>query len=212
MRFGENCFLSSPEWLALLTGNSTWPYQALQRRSLTLRTQLHLILLDLPILISQSVARYESHVRHADWARDLDTLIHRASTTFVGVQKWLTLAPKPVPYSLAPTHNTLPDYVKYLDILAAVSDCVANTALLAIDKILRFLHHARQSSPSLVAWQDVPQVQTDNTSADPTTVEGWHQRAVSAFGFVRGESLIAAKPLDFGLREVESGISGYSFD
>ena len=212
MRLEEDCFLRSPEWLAVLERTSKWPYQALQPRSLTLRTRLHLILTDMPGLISICSTRYKNHSSPADWTAKLKKLIHRTSTAYEKVQEWITIELEPLLRSHAPRYNARLDEVEYPDILAAVSDCVANAALLTLNKILHFLHQVRRTSPNPVALHDVQRLQTLHLSADPQIIEGWHQRAMSAFDFVQGESVLAAKPLEFGLQQFESGSSSYWFD
>lgn len=81
---------------------------------------------------------------------------------------------------------------KYPDIIAGVVDCVANTTLLTLDRIMSLPYHGNTSAHAI------------NSFDSPETVENWHRRALIAFEFVQGESTLAAQPLGIGLRQFQS--------
>jgi len=131
---------------------------------------------------------------------------------FDDVKKWLTVEAEPLFLSYASSQQVIQEHINYPDIISGVLDCVANTALLTIDKILRFLCHARLRSSSLAGRSRQQQLETSQLLNDPEIIEKWRQRAITAFKFVQGKSKLAAKPLDFGLRQVQSSGSSCSID
>ena len=202
MRFKEHCFLHSPEWQALLLQNSVWPFQTLQSRSLSLRTRLCGTLVDLPSLIIHSSTINKNQYYQTGCEEQSDLLMCKACTIFDNVKRWLTVEAEPLFLSNGSSQQAFKEHIDYPDIIAGVLDCVANTALLTIDKILR--SHAKLRSSSLAGRSMQEQLETSQLLDDPEIIQQWRQRAITAFEFVKGESELAAKPLDFGLRQVQS--------
>jgi hypothetical protein len=203
MRFKEHCFLRSPEWQALLLQSPVWPFQSLQSRALSLRSRLCGTLVDLPSLIIDYSTMGETEIYQTGWEEQSDLLMHKASTMFDDVQKWLTVEAQPLFLSHNSSHQIIQDHIDYPDIISGVLDCVANTALFTIDKIMRFLYYARIRSSSLAgrSWQQ--QLETGQLLHDPEIINRWRQRAISAFEFVQEGSKLAAKPLEFGVRQFQ---------
>lgn len=139
-------------------------------------------------------------------------LMHKASTIFDNVKKWLTVEAEPLFLSNASSQQVVQEHINYPDLLSGVLDCVANTTLLTIDKILRSLCDARLRSSSLAGQSRQQRLGTNQDLDDPEIIERWSQRAITAFKFVQGESTLAAKPLDFGLRQIQSGGSSCSIN
>lgn len=136
------------------------------------------------------------------WDGRLDSLLHQASKMSDVVKKWITAEAEPLFLSNASSQRVFQGYIEYPDVVSGVLDCVANTDLLTIGNILRFLCHARLR-PS-----EQRRLETSPLLDSQETIEQQRQRARTAFEFVQGESELAAKPLDFGLRQSHS--SGFS--
>ena len=139
----------------------------------------------------------------------LHSLMHKASTMSDDVKKWITTEAEPLLLSNASSQQNTQGHIEYLDIISGVLDCVANMALLTLGKILRSLCHAQ------LRWSTTPeqtkqlQLESNMLPNDPETIKQRRQRAITAFDFVRGKSYLAAKPLEFGLRQVDS--RGFNF-
>lgn len=142
------------------------------------------------------------------WDGRLDSLLHQASEMSDVVKKWITAEAEPLFLSNASSQRVFQGYIEYPDVVSGVLDCVANTALLAIGNILRFLCHARLRSSGLPGRSEQHRLETSPLLDSQETIEQQRQRARTAFEFVQGESELAAKPLDFGLRQSHS--SGFS--
>lgn len=141
-----------------------------------------------------------------------DSMIHKASRLSSDVKKWITTEAEPLFLSNSSSHQVIQGRVEYPDLISAILDCVANTALLTISNILRFLCHARLRSRGLPGQKRQYELETSQLLDEEETVDQWRQRAMTAFDFVLGQSESAAKPLAFGLQQVHSsGFSG-SFD
>ena len=193
MKFKEHCFLRAPEWQALLSQSPVQPAQTSQPQSWILRSRLISILADLPSLIKAYSTTFEDQYRPR-WNDQAGLLMLEAYTKFQQVQKWLTIEAEP----LFLTHGPLSrEQINYSDIISGVLDCVANTALLTLNKILRSLCRSRQKHS-----------ETEMYLEDPDIMRRREKRAMAAFEFVRGESILAAKPLEFGMRQMQaSGLS-----
>ena len=85
-----------------------------------------------------------------------------------------------------------------------VLDCVANTIFLAVNKLLRLLCNARLRSGSPAGPSKEQQLALLPLSDDQEVLKRRRERAISAYNFVRGKSTLAAKPLEFGLRQIRS--------
>lgn len=129
--------------------------------------------------------------------QNLYFLIQRASTILTEVITWVTVDAEPHFSSHTSSGQVIQGQVKYPDIIAGVSDCVAHTALLTIDKILHSLWNKILQSGN-------PEGYIKQLFATPDTIEQWRQRAITSFNFVQKESVLAAKPLGFGLRRIQS--------
>jgi len=127
-------------------------------------------------------------------------LIHKARTMLNDLKNWLKFEAEPLFLSYSQSPHGLQEHINYPDLLSGVSDCASNTSLVTIDRTLRALCNARMVSSILMGESFGANEQFD----EPEVVEGWRRRAVSAFEFVKGQSMIAAKPLDFGIRQIEA--------
>lgn len=201
LKFKEHCFLSSPEWQGVLQQTATWPYQSTQASSLSLRTRLLTSLADMPSLVIYHAEVNAEEMYQQERKERTDILISKATTMLNDAKNWLTFDAEPLFLSYSVSIQGLHEHISYPDVLAAVLDCVANTALVTIDKILRSLCKSRMVSSILLGEDFEANEQFDS----PEIVEGWRQRAISAFKYVEGKSSIAAKPLDFGVRQIQAG-------
>ena len=139
----------------------------------------------------------------------LYSLMHKASTMSDDVKRWMTGEAEPLFLSNALLQQNIHGHIEYPDIISGVLDCVANMALLTLRKVLRSLCHARQRWSTLPEQTGQPPLVSSELLDDAGTIEQRRRRAIIAFDFVRENSYLAAKPLEFGLRQVDS--SGFSF-
>jgi hypothetical protein len=212
MRFKEHCFLRSPEWQALLLQSPVWPYQTFRSQTLSLRSQLCGTLVDLPSLIILFSALDENQICQTEWEERSGMLMDKASTMLNDVKRWLIVEAEPLFLSYVSSQEVIQEHINYPDIIAGVLDCVANTAVLTIDKILRSLCHARLQSSSPLGRRGRQHLEISQLLDDPKIIERRRQRAIAAFKFVQGECQLAAKPLEFGLRQIQSSDSSGSID
>ncbi len=195
MRFGEDCFLRSPEWQALLFHKEIWPFQATQPRGLTRKNRLMRILVNLPPLVAAVID--PNLLSRRGWKEQVDEIIAGLLKISADVKDWLFVGTEQV--MLVHPGGESREQLRYPDILAGVTDCVSHRALLQIDEALRYLYRMRSRSNSGTDGMGNIEPGATRLLADPKTVEGWRQRMIDAFVFVKAESEIAAKPLDFGL-------------
>lgn len=128
--------------------------------------------------------------------------MHKAYKMSDHVKKWITVEAEPLFLSNASSQRVIQGHIEYPNIISGVLDCVANTALLTLGDMLRFLCHVRLRSSILPGRSGQPRLESSQLLDNQETIEQRRQRAMRAFNFVQGESDIAAKPLDFGLRQV----------
>lgn len=203
MRFKEHCFLRSPEWKALLLQSPALPFQASQSRTLSFRSRLSDTLVDLPSLIIHCSTENENQIYSTTWEEQTDGLIQKASTMLMDVNKLLKVEVEPLFLSYTSSLQLVQGQINYPDVISGVLDCVANTALLTIDKILRFLRLSRLRPSSLAGRSRPQRLETGQLLDDSATIERWRQRATTAFKFVHGESRLVAKSLEFVLRQAQ---------
>lgn len=171
---------------------------------LGLRSRLLAILVDAPSLVLDCSRIHEDQIYQTQWDVRLDSLIHKASKNFDDVRKWITTEAEPLFLSNSSSHRVIRGHIEYPDLISGVLDCVANTALLTISNILRFLCYARLRSSSLPGQKRCHQLEFSQLLDNQETIEQWRRRATTAFEFVQGESEFAAKPLAFGLQQIQS--------
>lgn len=204
-----HCFLRSPEWQALISQSPVWPFQNSQSQILALRSRLLAILVDLPSLVLYFSRTHEDQIHKTQWDEQSDSVMHKVSKMSVDIKKWITAEAEPLFFSDASSQRVIQGHTEYTDIISGVLDCVANTALLTIGNMLRFLCQARLRSSDLLGRSRQYRLGTSQLLDSQGAIEYRRQRAMRAFEFVQGESALAAKPLDFGLRQVyPSGFRG----
>ncbi|KAB8293772.1 hypothetical protein EYC80_009257 [Monilinia laxa] len=189
----EDCFLHQPEWRVLLTTTSSWPSNAItptELKSLKLRVELCSQLFQLPSILEEA-SSYDNRPSGSTSALD-PILTNKTHRMYSNMKIWLHHAVEP--HLISTPSNTTHDTIKYPDTIAGVVDCVANTTLLTLDKLLCLLYHGNISTHPI------------NTLASPATVENWYRRASTAFEFVQTESTFAAKPLGIGISQFQSSI------
>ncbi|TGO10344.1 hypothetical protein BTUL_0137g00010 [Botrytis tulipae] len=191
-RFKEDCYLRQPEWRALLATTSTWPTNAItmkELKSLELRTQLCVQLFEIPSILMeassflQNFGGLSSAGSHPVF---MDNIVEICSR----MKAWLNSGVEP--HILSNTWDTAGATVQYSDPIAGVVDCVANITLLTLDKVICLLYHGSVATHAV------------ETFDDPEVVERWYRRAIKAYDFVQGKSIIAAKPLGIGLQQFQS--------
>ena len=201
MKSKEPPFLVSPDWQPLLLTGSKRPFFASQPENLRLRSQFHVILLPLPGLFIDCSMKDDRRANMLRGDERLKALMSKASAIFGDVQEWLTGELEPLILSHKPSQHLLRKDVDYPDIIYGVLDCVANTALLTVDKLFRSLAHARQNLGNESRWSELEQLGNEQLFHSPEDIEQRRWRATTAFNFVRRESTLAAKPLEFGLQQ-----------
>jgi hypothetical protein len=155
------------------------------------------MLADLPSLMIYSSACDENPTDQANIIDRLDLLIQNATIILHNVKEWITVEADPLFFSCAASEQRIQGQVMYPDIISSISDCVAHTALINVGKILRSLWYKRLQS-------SYPEEYREQAFEDSKTIEQWQHRALMALRYVQKESVLAAKPLDFGLRKVWS--------
>lgn len=196
MRFGEDFFLCSSKWQALLFHHDKWPFHATQPRSLVRKNRLMRILVHLPPFIAsvidenlQSQPGCEGHV---------DALIAALFKISADVKNWLAVGAE-LQNMPAYTDEGTRGPPLYPDIIAGVLDCVSHKALLQIDEALQYLSRIRSRLNGGAKAAEIYESDAARLLDNSETIEGWRQRMIDAFFFVKAESESAAKPLEFGL-------------
>lgn len=136
-----------------------------------------------------------------EWANQAGILSHRIREVMHNIAQFMALEAEPI-FSFSRTYGTLSEQaMRYPDVVAGVVDCVANTGLLTLEKLLESLDQERRnfSDPN-----HIQQTVSQSLSSGSMIRLQRRQRIKTAFEFVKSESTLAAKPLDFGLRLVET--------
>ena len=206
MKSRSSCFLNSPEWQSLLSKSPSHRSQLSEIPSLRLRFGLHILLTQIPDLIVEASSMSSTQAWEHSCNDRLDFLLNRVSKVFCEVKNWLMFEAEPQYFSYDTSSSQFIDeHVNYPDMISGVLDSVANTALLILDRMYCSLHHTRLGESSIMASGIEPRwVRNQCLLDNPGDVERRRLRVIRAFEYVRGESTLAAKPLEFGLREAQS--------
>ena len=207
MKSKSSCFLNSPEWQSLLLQGPSDRSQISEIPSLKLRSRLHILLIQIPDLIVEGSATKITQAYQNGSKGIFDLLLQRISNLFYNVKNWLTLEAEPhyLPYD-ASSSQFIDEYIIYPDIISGVLDSVANTALLILDRMYCSLYSVKLEESSVVeSRSELHQwLRNERLLDDPEDAEWRRLRIIRAFEFVRQESTLAAKPLEFGLRQAQS--------
>jgi hypothetical protein len=207
---GQNCFLSQSQWRQLLRNSAASPVTQ-GPPSLSLRAKLCDLLVDIPDVLSEL-----SKLSDVDGSRSLDqrnpesrrerTLL-RAIAVKRSIETWyaneleplLLACRSPSNASLKPNgppwdiHADTGKVLEYPELLLAVLDCVSNSVLVRLEKLLLAL-----TSASLQRHEELKFVLC------PALMARRQATIRKSFNFVKRSSKVAAKPLEFGLQQLWS--------
>ena len=184
--------------------------------SLSLRAKLCDLLVDIPDLLSEL-----SKLSDLDGSRSLDQsdpesgherILLRAIATSRSIETWYANELEPLLLACSSPSNALlkPNgplwdiptdagkVLEYPELLLAVLDCVSNSVLVRLGKLLLTL-----SSASLRLHEEL------KFAICPTTIARRQATIRESFNFVKRNSKVAAKPLEFGLQQLWS--TNYAF-
>lgn len=179
--------------------------------SLSIRAKLCDILVDIPDLLSEL-----SNLSDLDGSRSLDQgdlesrhecILLRAIAINRSIETWyanelepLLLAYRsPSSASLKPNdppwdvHPGTGKVFQYPELLLAVLDCVSNSVLVRLEKLLLTLTSTSQQQHDELKF-----------AICPTTIARRQATIRESFNFVKKSSKVAAKPLEFGLQQLWS--------
>ncbi|KAK6599123.1 hypothetical protein H4I96_08327 [Botrytis cinerea] len=190
-KFQEDCYLRKPEWRALLATTSAWPSNTVsvkELKSLELRIQLCHQLFELPGVLMEASSFYQNSggLLAGSYPVFMNQILEMCSK----MKAWLSSEVEP--HIFHKSLDTVGTEVQYSDPIAGVVDCVANTTLLTLDRVICSLYHGSTATNKI------------DTFDDPEIVEGWYRRALVAYDSVNSESTFAAKPLGIGLQQFQS--------
>ena len=186
MRMRQPCFLNTTEWQAVICTTDNMPYHESQRPSLSVRTKLGAYMVQLPEAVRDYHALLQHRTLQVIPKAAVIELINRIITIFDGIQHLLV-------HEIEPLCNIKQD-AAYPDLIAGVQHCVANTTLVSLYRMLSSLRKIEQTDGN--ETQPFPYI-------EPPGVQIWRARAVTAYEYVREQSTSAAKPLLFGLQQIE---------
>ena len=206
---GQNCFLSQSQWRQLLQ-NTAVPPVAQGPPSLSLRAKLCDWLVDIPDLLSEV-----SNLSDLDGSRSLDLtdsesrherVLLRAIAMNRRIETWCTKELEPLLLSCdslsnaslksngpswGTRTNTGNDF-EYPELLLAVLDCVSNSVLIKLKELLSTLTSASS------------QQHEELVNICPATIARRKATVRVSLDFVKRNSKVAAKPLEFGLEQLWS--------
>jgi len=210
MYAGQNCFLSQSQWRQLLQDPAASPV-AQGPPSLSLRAELCDLLVDIPNLFSEV-----SNMSNPDGSCSLDQtdpesrherVLLRAITMYRSIETWLVNELEPLllacdspsnesTNSSSPPWNTRTDtgnVFEYPELLIAVLDCISNSVLIKLEKLLFTLISASPQQHEELEF-----------IICPTTTARRQATVRMSLDFVKRNCKVAAKPLEFGLQQLWS--------
>jgi hypothetical protein len=210
----DPCFLVQPKWQSL-TRNLTPPATIPEFTPISLRIKLCSFLAQLSELVLSfkalsCVAHGHPPACQADQKDEVLRLLNQTMSMHEAIQVWYSTELEPYAVALSQVSsekdfqgaNTQMDTaVGHRNILFVVLDCVTNSALLNIERLISLLNQAlREMAVMCVPLPtDCGLFKADNNII---SVNERRQRINSSFEFVKRESPLSAKPLEFGLHRI----------
>ncbi|KAJ9213931.1 transcriptional regulator family: Fungal Specific TF [Paecilomyces variotii] len=208
MSEGRECFLSQLQWRQLLQSPAVFPISK-GPPSLSLRSKLCDLLVDGPDLLSEasklSMLEASGLYRQSELERQRDHVIYRAVSMKQSIERWYIeefepslLAHRPlanastkaVPPSGLQSNLGIP---RYPEVLFGVLDCISNSVLIRLDELLLSLTAGSLGGHNGAA-----------AAVDPNITAQRQETVRTSFNSVRQSSRVAAKPLEFGMRQIWS--------
>ncbi|EIT73349.1 hypothetical protein AO1008_04526 [Aspergillus oryzae 100-8] len=182
MNLRQPCFLARSPWREFLRETEE---TALTPASwaCVLRSKLCDWLVDIPVLLEEITGI----LRSGNYGMKLKRLVQRAMVIHDQIDGWYLAEVVPaVPAPLRPS-------AEYSQPLMGVLDCVTNSTLITLEDAI-------STSVSLLSESDGFHKPIDFS----ITISKRQQTISNALKYVRGYSLVAAKPLEFGLQQLRS--------
>jgi hypothetical protein len=209
MHAGEDCFLAQPQWRkALSLHYDPKPPPSHKLEAIELRNALCDLLVDVPGMVQETqelLASPATHLEEADHLTRLERTLRRALRMKDGINSWYGVLAEAAPYDAtqgriimdgaAETGVRCSASLDRPNLLYTVLDCVANSVLARLDGMLLVLSSLLRGSLG-----DECLAGTFALSG----VEARRQTARAAFELVKSKSPVAAKSLEFGLRQIWS--------
>lgn len=191
MNLRQPCFLARSPWREFLRETEE---TALTPASwaCVLRSKLCDWLVDIPVLLEEITGI----LRSGNYGMKLKRLVQRAMVIHDQIDGWYLAEVVPaVPYVQQHGDNSAPlrPSAEYSQPLMGVLDCVTNSTLITLEDAI-------STSVSLLSESDGFHKPIDFS----ITISERQQTISNALKYVRGYSLVAAKPLEFGLQQLRS--------
>ncbi|KAE8373333.1 hypothetical protein BDV26DRAFT_285223 [Aspergillus bertholletiae] len=184
-----SCFLAQSPWREFLRETGEAALTSESRASL-LRSKLCDWLVDVPVLLEEisSILRGRNH------GMRLERLVQQATLIHGQIEGWYLAEVVPaVPYiqdgdNSAPLHPP----AEYSQPLIGVLDCVVSSTLIALENVI------------MISTSQLSQPGGSLSPTDYTAIIAKRRHAINnALEYVRGYSAVAAKPLEFGLQQLQ---------
>lgn len=202
------CFLIQPEWQRLVRC-SVPPATSHESLSISLRIKLCHFLAQLPELLSSFKALFFAasdllSVFQPEQRGEITQLLHKALSIHETIQTWYTAELEPYvafPYQVSGQadfqfpNSRNPTATRHGSILMVILNCVANSTLLNIEQLIWMLNQALSQEFSTT----LPAECTHFKPEIPLSFNERRQQIYSSFEFVKKESPLCAKPLEFGM-------------
>lgn len=193
---GRGCFLSQPAWRELLRSSTS--IADCDDSSIALRGQLCDFLVDVPQLIDEAMGIAQQTELENDDPTDLTerraSVLLRMTSLRQALECWYLakVSPRRWILSVPPTSKpriTNKQGAPYEELLFAVVDCASNSILLKLDAVI-----LRMTTRSAGNGLDV--------SIQQSSLRTRQLAIHESLNYVRQRSLVAAKPLEYGLRQL----------
>ncbi|KAH8684364.1 hypothetical protein BGZ60DRAFT_502581 [Tricladium varicosporioides] len=181
LRTKEPCFLKTKEWQALLAEDSDWATIDPNGHTFLLKSKVCAVLVHMPSLLALFSDFLKLQPSDQNFIAVSELILHDASVIIKGLQKFLTIAFEPRFVAQTLSTQSIQSQLRYENVVLGVLDCVSNTGLVTLDRIV------------------------DDITEPKEMIEERRVRALSAFQYVCGESRFAAKPLEFGIHQMQAG-------
>jgi len=193
----EECFLARPAWRGL--DRAPVEKSAYGSEATALKLVMSNLMLDFPEMIREAADLVRTRgAKHGqrDYDACLEGVLRRQFHMKTELEMWLNTVSLKTGTKVGAQHDqTPPSKQRYRNLFCGIVDCIVNSVLAKLDRMLLRLGTLVQPTPRIVL----------GLQCGPDTLQGIEARkatAMAALAFVKSTSDIGTKPLDLGLKMI----------
>ena len=192
--------METSEWQALLSEEGDWATMDPNKDTFLLKSQLCTILVHMPRLLTLYSKFNKLNSSDQSFSGLAELIILEASELITRFNRFISTALEPSFVARSSSALSTQCGLQYENVVLGVLDCVSNSSLVTLYRIVQQSRQLQTQFLPVGKMADWVQL----IAVSGNIIGEREARALSAFHFVCGESRFAAKPLEFGIRQMQA--------